>query len=96
MHMIQTTGLPVFVRTAYVRTPYWKRQVKRAMREADPGSVTRQVHAAEEAIFLRWQQMENNPAHGDIEEREAIRSATNELLGIKLYKLNWPNFLQTA
>jgi hypothetical protein len=84
MHMIQTTGLPVFVRTAYVRTHYRKRQLERAMREADLGSVTRQVHAGEEAIFLRWQQMENNRAPGDVEGRETIRSATNDLLRIIL------------
>jgi hypothetical protein len=63
------------------------------MRETDPVRLTDQLHVAEDAIFLRWQEMKANPSPTDTEEQEAIRSATNELLTIKIHKLKWPNFV---
>jgi hypothetical protein len=91
MHEIQSTGPPGAAQTAVTRTRHWKRQVERAMRELDPESLTRQVQAAEEAIFLRWQEMEKNPGFGDAPELQEISAATNELLSIKTHKLNWPD-----
>lgn len=64
------------------------------MRELDPESLTRQVYDSEEAIFLRWQEMEKNPSLGDARELEEIRAATNELFSIKVHKLNWPDPFQ--
>jgi hypothetical protein len=64
------------------------------MRELDPESLTHQVHDAEEAIFLRWQEMEKNPSLGHARELEEIGAATNELLSIKTHKLNWPDPFQ--
>jgi hypothetical protein len=95
MCAIQSTGPPVIVPSSYVGTLHWKRQVERAMRELDPESLTRQVHDAEEAIFLRWQEMEKLPSLGDFRELEEIRTATNELLSIKIHKLNWPDPFQS-
>jgi hypothetical protein len=65
------------------------------MRELDAESLTRQVHDAEEAIFLRWQEMEKSPSLGDARELEEIKAATNELLSIKTHKLNWPDPFQS-
>jgi hypothetical protein len=69
--------------------------VERATRELDPESLTRQVYAAEEAIFLRWQEIEKNPSLGDARELEEIKAATNELLSVKTHKLNWPDPFQS-
>jgi len=77
-------------------SPHWKRQMERAMRELDPENLTRQVHAAEEAIFLRWQEMEKNPSLRETRELEEIKAATNELLTIKTQKLNWPDPFRTT
>jgi hypothetical protein len=89
MHTIQTTGPPVFVPTAYVRTPHWKRQVERAMREPNSGSLVAAVHAAEDALFLRWQVLGERAQGG--EEWIAMAAAADELLSIKLHRLRWPD-----
>jgi hypothetical protein len=89
MHVIQSTGPPVVVPIAYVRTPHWKRQVERAMREPYSGSLVTAVHAAEEALFLRWQALGDSAWGG--EERIAMAAGADELLSIKVHRLNWPD-----
>jgi len=60
------------------------------MRATDPSTLLPLVHAAEMALFLRCQELSDSP--NTIEEREAIRAATDELLAIKTHRLKWPDF----
>jgi hypothetical protein len=93
MRAIQSTWQPDFVPSPDIRRLLdWKGQVERATQESDAGNLTGRVHAAEAAIFRRWQEMEGSPSNGYAEEREAIRAATEELLSIKIQKLQWPDF----
>jgi hypothetical protein len=94
MYGLEQQGQPSFVSPAFVRVPHWKTQVDRAIRELDPGSITASVHAAEEAIFLRWQVL-GEGASGS-EEWIAMAAATEQLLFIKIHKLKWPDFLSNA
>jgi hypothetical protein len=81
-------------RKARVRTSGWRRQFHRAMREPDLGKLTAGVHAAEAAIFLRWQEL-GEGARGN-SEWNAMHAATEELLSIKVHKLKWPDFRVTS
>lgn len=94
MYGLEPQDQTTFVPAAFVRVPHWKRQVERAMRELDPGSVTARVHAAEEALFLRWQELGNSAPN--TEERRAMAAGADDLLAIKIHKLKWPNFLSKA
>jgi hypothetical protein len=73
----------------HVRTPAWKRDDDLAMHESDPQKLPLRVKAAEWSIFMRWRELDdtspNNP------ECRAMRSATNDLLSLKIQKLSWPD-----
>jgi hypothetical protein len=73
-----------------VRRPSWSREIERAMRATDLATLVDLVHAAEKALFLRCQELGDCP--NTIDEREAIRAATNNLLAIKIHRLKWPDF----
>jgi hypothetical protein len=60
------------------------------MREPDVARLTARVHAAEAAIFVRWQEL-GEGARGN-SEWNAMNAATEELLSIKIHKLKWPDF----
>jgi hypothetical protein len=64
--------------------------MQKLMRATNPESLLPLVHAAEAALFLRCQEMGNSP--DTIEEREAIRAATNDLLDVKINRLKWPDY----
>lgn len=91
MQDTQSTGPPGAGQNRGAGARHWKRQVERAVRELDPENLTRQVHSAEQAIFLRWQEMEMNPGFGDAWELEEIRASTQVLLSIKIHRLHWPD-----
>ena len=60
------------------------------MRESDREQLTELVDDAEEALFLRWRELADDSNHGG--ERNEMKSAADELLAIKKYKLGWPSF----
>ena len=66
----------------------WKGPYRQALTESDKQKLTALVHAAEYAIFLRLQELENSTDHH--EERAEMKRATADLLVIKTYKLGWP------
>jgi hypothetical protein len=96
MYGLEPQDQTTFVPAAFVRVPHWKRQVERAVRELDPGSITARVHAAEEALFLRWQELGNSARGSVSEEWCAMAAGADELLSIKIHKLKWPNFLSNV
>lgn len=87
---LEEHGEKGFVPPAYTRDPLWKRQVERAMRELDPDSLLASVHAAEDALFQRWQVL-GDRARGN-GEGMAMAAAAEELLAIKIHKLKWPDY----
>jgi hypothetical protein len=66
----------------------WKEPYHQALKESDPQKLTELVHAAEYAIVLRLQELENCTDHQ--EERAELKHATADLLVITTYKLGWP------
>ena len=68
----------------------WKEPYRHALKESDPQKLTELVHAAEYAIVLRLQELENSTDHH--EERAEMKRAAADLLVIKTYKLGWPGF----
>ena len=67
----------------------WKKPYHQALNESDEQKLTTLVHAAEYAIVLRLQELENSTDHH--EERIEMKLATADLLVIKTYKLGWPS-----
>jgi hypothetical protein len=65
----------------------WKEPYRQALRESDEEKLTRLVQAAEYAIVLRLQVLENSTDHH--EERIEMKLASADLLVIKTYKLRW-------
>src|ERR1700722_12476158 len=49
---------------------------------------THAVQVAEDVMFLRWRELGGNSDYA--EERGQIRDASDELLKIKIEKLDWP------
>jgi hypothetical protein len=72
----------------------WKELYRQTLKESDEEKLTELVHAAEYAIVLRLQELENCTDHHD--ERIEIKRATADLLVIKTYKLGWPSISDSA
>lgn len=66
----------------------WKEPYRRALKESDEQKLTELVQAAEYAMVLRLQELENSTDHH--EERIEMKLAAADLLVIKTYKLGWP------
>ena len=67
----------------------WKEPYHQALKESDKQKLTELVHAAEHAIVLRLQELENSTDNQ--EERIQMKRAAADLLAIKTYKLGWPD-----
>ena len=74
--------------------PMWKELYLEALLESDTDNLTELVHAAEYAIVLRLQELENFTDHH--EERVEMNRAAADLLGIKICKLGWPSCRPTS
>ncbi len=66
----------------------WKDLYLQTLLESDTDKLAELVHAAEYAIVLRLQELENSTDHH--EERIEMKLATADLLVIKTCKLGWP------
>jgi hypothetical protein len=67
----------------------WKKPFLAALGETDKEKLVALVHAAEQAIFLRMQELENSADHHD--ERDEIQKACAALLSIQVNRLGWPS-----
>jgi hypothetical protein len=56
---------------------FWKEPYHQALKESDGQKLTELVHAAEYAIVLRLQELENSTGHG--EERAEMKHASADL-----------------
>jgi hypothetical protein len=66
----------------------WRWVYLNARRAEGIESITQAVQAAENAMFLRWQELSGQK--GDVQERAQLEKANDELLKIKIEKLGWP------
>lgn len=66
----------------------WKHCLKVALRESHNGPLLTRVHAAEAALFLRWQELQADQT--ERQERADMLAACDQLLALKVHKLNWP------
>jgi hypothetical protein len=60
--------------------------------EAGEEGLRQLVLLVEEVLFLRWQDLGDDPTHND--ERAAMKAVANDLWAIKIYKLGWPDIEQ--
>ncbi|MFZ0881879.1 MAG: hypothetical protein WAN14_00655 [Candidatus Acidiferrales bacterium] len=66
----------------------WKEPYRQALKESDPQKLTELVYAAEYAIVLPLQELENLTDHH--EERAEMERASADLLAIKTNRLGRP------
>jgi hypothetical protein len=66
----------------------WKQHYRSALDELKLAATEENVHLAEEALFVRWQELAGNPNHHS--ERNEMQRASDELLLVKTQKLGWP------
>jgi hypothetical protein len=69
----------------------WKQPFLAALEETDEDKLRTLVYAAEQAIFLRMQELGDSADHHD--ERDEIQKACAALLSIQVNKLGWPSSL---
>jgi hypothetical protein len=72
----------------------WKEPYLAALQESDKEKLVHLVHAAESAIFLRAQELSDNPRH--CEERMELKACCKGLLSIQINKLGWPSSLPSS
>jgi len=70
-------------------SPSWKAAYEKTLSELDSKKLLALLHATEAALYIRWQELENLPAHR--EERAQMEAAAKDLLAIKVHKLGWPD-----
>jgi hypothetical protein len=64
----------------------------RSAAQAGEEGLLQLVLLVEEVLFLRWQDLGDDPAHND--ERIAMKAIANDLWAIKIFKLRWPDIKQ--
>jgi hypothetical protein len=70
------------------RSVMWEEKYQKAITQTDKGQLEQLILEAEQALFLRAQQLQNSSDHR--EERLAMDAASAALIAIKVYKLGWP------
>jgi hypothetical protein len=66
----------------------WKERYGAAVKESDPVKLHAAVLSAEEALFMRGQELDGSSDHHA--ERQEMEAASADLLAIKIHKLGWP------
>jgi hypothetical protein len=66
----------------------WREAYKKVLNESHNGNLTEAVHSAEDALFLRSQELYGSADHHA--ERDEIKAAIASLLVIKVFELGWP------
>jgi hypothetical protein len=69
--------------------PSWKTAYEKTTSELDKEKLLALIHAAEDELFERWQELGDSPAHA--RERAAMKIAADDLLAIKIHRLEWPD-----
>ena len=78
-----------FLQSAEPKTPWWKTAYEKTRWESDKEQLLTFIHATEIALFLRWQELGDDPSHK--KERLAMEVASEDLLAVKIRKLGWPD-----
>jgi hypothetical protein len=72
-----------------VQIPSWKTAYEKTLWELDAEKLLTLIHAAEGALFDRWQDLGDEP--GYTRERVVMKIAADDLLAIKINRLGWPD-----
>jgi hypothetical protein len=67
----------------------WKTAYGKALWESDTKKLLTEIHATEEALYFRWQEIGDDLDHAP--ERAAMQAAAEDLLAIKIHRLGWPD-----
>jgi hypothetical protein len=72
----------------------WKEPYLAALKENDKEKLTELVHATEDAIFKRQQEIAGSGDHFD--EQMELKACCEGLLSIQINKLGWPSSFPSA
>jgi hypothetical protein len=70
------------------RIPLWKSAYEKTVWESDTKKLLTEIHATEEALFLRFQEIGDDASHA--KERVEMEAAAEDLLATKIHRLGWP------
>jgi hypothetical protein len=70
----------------------WEQVSDKTASAAGEEGLLQLVLLVEEVLFLRWQDLDDDPTHND--ERTAMKAIANDLWAIKVCKLRWPDIKQ--
>jgi hypothetical protein len=73
-----------------IKYPSWQREFEAALLEGEPQTLQQRVDAAEDALFLRTQELVASAEEGG--ERQAISKAIRTLRAIQREKLGYPDW----
>jgi hypothetical protein len=68
----------------------WEQLYQEAVDEPDINNLTQRVHAAEAAMFYRWQELAESKRPPEKQEHQRLQEASEGLLRIKSERLKWP------
>ena len=63
--------------------------IGKSLQESHEEKLFELVSFVEAILFVRWQSLDDDPAHND--ERLAMEAIADDLLAIKIHKLGWPD-----
>jgi hypothetical protein len=80
---------PIAVSSSPARTPSCGSSIAETPRGLHEEKLLQVVSFVEEILFVRWQSLDEDPAHKD--ERLAMEAIADDLLVVKIHRLGWPN-----
>jgi hypothetical protein len=81
--------LPAFVSPGADALVSWRTVYAKTVWETDNEKLLTLIHATEEALYLRWQEL--GQGSEETAERAEMEAASRDLLAIKIHKLGWPD-----
>jgi len=80
---------PLFLPAESKDTSVWKAAYEKVIWESDPIKLLAEIHATEEALSLRLQEIGNDASHA--QELATMAAASTDILAIKVHRLGWPD-----
>ena len=80
---------PIAISPGPSRRPSGGSSMDKTPRGSHEEKLLQVVSLVEEILFVRWQNLDDDPAHND--ERLAMEAIADDLLDVKIHTLGWPD-----
>jgi hypothetical protein len=85
---------PITIFSSPVRRPSGESSIVKTPPGSHEEKLFQLVSLVEEILFVRWQSLDDDPAHND--ERLAMKAIADDLLAVKIHKLGWADLYSVA